>query len=377
MCDAPVSDLADIQEKVEAGERISERDAVRLFDSNDLLAIGEMANLVRERLNGNRTYYVVNRHINPTNICLNRCDFCAFSRSEGEPGAYAMTPEEILEQARRSAQDGITELHLVGGLHPSLPYEYYRDLVARLHAELPEVHLQAFTVVEIAHFASLTGMATAQVLADLQDAGLGSLPGGGAEIFAQRVRRIICPRKLSGRDWLRIHREAHELGLHSNATMLYGHIETNGERAQHLAWLRGLQDDTSGFLAYIPLAFHPANTRVQPVRGRSGFDDLKNTAVGRIFLDNFPHVKSFWIMQGLKVAQVSLWFGSDDLDGTVVEERITHAAGAATPQSLSREELEALILEAGREPVERDTLYNVVREWRPVVSGPAPVAPES
>jgi len=354
-----MSHLHDIREKVEAGERLSVQDAVRLYESTDLLEVGALANLVRERLHGDRTYYVVNRHINHTNVCVNRCRFCAFSRSPGEPGAYALHLEQVLERARQ-AGDGITELHLVGGLHPDLPYSYYRDMIQAVHEELPAVHLQAFTAVEIEYLARLSGMTTRETLADLKEPGLGSLPGGGAEVFAPRVRGIICPDKLPGADWLRIHREAHELGLRSNATMLYGHVETNQERADHLRQLREVQDQTGGFMSYIPLAFHPENTRVVPVRQRSGFDDLRNLAVGRLFLDNFAHVKSFWIMLGLKVAQVSLWFGSDDLDGTVVEERITHEAGAQTPQSLTREELERLIREAGRVPLERNTLYQAV-----------------
>ncbi|MFQ6130900.1 MAG: aminofutalosine synthase MqnE [Armatimonadota bacterium] len=355
-----MNELGDIRRKVEAGRRISVEDAVRLYASHDLLEVGALANMVRERLNGDRTYYVVNRHINHTNVCVNRCRFCAFSRSPDEPGAYTLHLDQVLERARESAKEGITELHLVGGLHPDLPYSYYRDMIEALHAELPEVHLQAFTAVEIEYFGRLADMSTKETLADLKQVGLGSLPGGGAEVFAPRVRETICPRKLPGEDWLRIHREAHELGLRSNATMLYAHVETDEERADHLRQLRELQDDTGGFMSFIPLAFHPENTGVTPLRARSGFDDLKNVAVARVFLDKFPHVKSFWIMLGLKVAQVSLWFGSDDLDGTVVEERITHEAGATTPQSLTREELERLIRDAGRVPVERNTVYEIV-----------------
>lgn len=350
--------LRDIREKVEAGERLSTDDARRLYAA-DVLAVGEMANLVRERMHGDATYYVVNRHINHTNICVNRCRFCAFSRSKGERGAYAMALDEVLSRARAAGGD-VTEFHLVGGLHPDLPYEYYRDIIVHLHHEFPEVHLQAYTAVEIAHFATISGMSTREVLADLRDAGLGSLPGGGAEIFADRVRRILCPDKLPGDDWLRIHGEAHEVGLKTNATMLYGHVETDEERVDHLRRLREQQDRTGGFQAFIPLLFHPEHTGVQRTRHPDGCDDLKNVAVPRLFLDNFPHVKSFWIMLGLKVAQVSLHFGADDLDGTVGEERITHEAGATTPQSITREDLIALIREAGRVPVERDTVYNVI-----------------
>jgi aminodeoxyfutalosine synthase len=354
------SSLRDIREKVERGERLSVGDAVRLYASDDLIAIGKMANLVRERMHGDTTYYVVNRHINPTNLCVNRCRFCAFSRSPGETGAYAMALEEVLSRARDAADDGITELHIVGGLHPDLPYAYYRDIVSRLHEEFPGIHLQAYTAVEIAHFAGISGMSTREVLADLRSVGLGSLPGGGAEIFADRVRQVLCPEKLPAEDWLRIHGEAHELGLRTNATMLYGHVETDEERVDHLNRLRAQQDRTGGFQSFIPLLFHPANTTVRRTRQPDGFDGLKNIAVPRVFLDNFPHVKSFWIMLGLKVAQVSLHFGADDLDGTVGEERITHEAGATTPQSITREELVGLIREAGRVAVERDTVYNVI-----------------
>ena len=354
------SELADIEAKVRDGDRIDADDCIRLYASNDILAIGRMANLVRERLHGDRTYYIVNRHINYTNVCVNRCEFCAFHRSEGDPGAYTMSLTEILETAKAAAKDGIRELHIVGGCHPELPYEFYRAMLAALHAALPEVHLQAFTAVEIGHMAGMADMSTREALQDLQEAGLGSLPGGGAEIFAERVREMICPKKLSGDEWLRIHREAHELGMRTNATMLYGHVETLAERVDHLERLRAAQDETPGFQSFIPLAFHPENTRIREGKFTTGFDDLKNIAIGRIFLDNFPHIKSFWIMQGLKIAQVSLSFGADDLDGTVAEERITHEAGATTPQALAREQLVGLIREAGREPVERDTVYNVV-----------------
>jgi aminodeoxyfutalosine synthase len=351
--------LTDIEQKVRDGVRIDANDCIRLYASNDILATGRMANLVRERMHGDRTYYIVNRHINYTNVCVNQCDFCAFHRNEGDEGAYTMTLAEILERAR-SASEGITELHIVGGCHPVMPYEYHRSMLAALHAALPDVHLQAFTAVEIAHLADIEGLSTRRVLEDLQEVGLGSLPGGGAEIFAPRVREMICPKKLPGDDWLRIHKEAHELGIRTNATMLYGHIETLNERVEHLEQLRAAQDETGGFQSFIPLAFHPENTRIPQAQFTTGFDDLKNIAIGRIFLDNFPHIKSFWIMQGVKIAQVSLSFGADDLNGTVAEERITHEAGATTPEFLARDQLVGLIREAGREPVERDTVYNVV-----------------
>ena len=356
---APHIPLDAIAARVTARERLTLDDCQALYTTKDLLALGEMANTVRERLNGHTTYFIVNRHLNYTNVCRNRCRFCAFSRRGDEPDAYALAVDEVVALALRSPE-GITELHVVGGCHPELPYDYYLELVSRLHAALPHVHLQAFTVVEIAHMAGLAGLSTEQVLRDLIEAGLGSLPGGGAEVFSPRVRAAVCPEKLSGEEWCRVMGEAHSLGLRSNATMLYGHIETPEEKADHLLRLRALQDETGGFLAYIPLAYHSRHTRLGGRPSTTGFDDLREVAVGRLMLDNFPHVKSFWIMQGLKVAQVSLSFGADDLDGTVVQERITHAAGAETPEALTREDLEALILEAGRIPRERDTLYNVV-----------------
>ena len=351
--------MASISRRVAADERLSREDGLELYAHGDILELGRLANLVRERKNGNRTYFIVNRHINYTNVCRNRCRFCAFSRSADEEGAYTMSVEEIVERAT-SGGGAFSELHIVGGLHPDLPFSYYLEMLSALKAELPGVHLQAFTAVEIAHLAAIAGLSVREALAALRDAGLGSLPGGGAEIFSPRVRELVCPTKLSGEDWLRIMREAHGLGLRSNATMLYGHVETPEEKADHLIRLRGLQDETGGFMAYIPLAYHSENTDLGGRPSTTGIEDLREVAIGRLMLDNFDHVKSFWIMQGLKLAQVSLSFGADDLDGTVVEERITHAAGATTPQALTRDEICALIREAGRVPVERDTVYNVV-----------------
>ncbi len=348
--------MASIPQKVAAGQRLSRDDCLHLYAHGDLLEVGRLANLVRERKSGNRTYFIVNRHINYTNICANRCRFCAFSRSAGEEGAYALSVAEIVNRAL-SGDLRFTELHIVGGLHPELPFSYYLDMLSALRAALPEVHLQAFTAVEIAHLAKMAGLSVGDTLLQLRDAGLGSLPGGGAEVFSPRVRELVCPTKLSGDEWLGVMRQAHRLGLRSNATMLYGHVEAPEEKADHLLRLRDLQDETGGFLAYIPLAYHSENTDLGGRPSTTGLEDLREVAIGRLMLDNFDHVKSFWIMQGLKLAQVSLSFGADDLDGTVVEERITHAAGATTPQALTREEICCLIREAGRVPVERDTLY--------------------
>ncbi len=356
------SSISDIVSKVEAGERLSFDDGVRLFKSDDITAIGWAANLVRRRLNGNRTYYIVNRHINHTDVCVNRCRFCAFSRSEGEEGTYTMGIEEIIDRALELYSDlKFTELHLVGGLHPTMPFDYYTGMLSALRETLPDVHLQAFTAVEIAHIADIGGYSVDECLKRLKDAGLGSIPGGGAEIFAPEVRNQVCPEKMSGDDWLSVIGKAHRLGIKSNATMLYGHVETAEHRVDHLLRLRELQDETGGFMSFIPLRFHPDNTDLSHLaRPRSGMDDLKTIAVGRLMLDNFPHIKAFWIMFGLKLAQIALSFGADDFDGTVVEEKITHRAGAATPESLTVADIRRMIEETGTVPVERDTLYREV-----------------
>jgi aminodeoxyfutalosine synthase len=355
------SELADIYEKVREGRRLTGEDGLRLYASDDVLGIGHMANIVRERKNGNNAYYIVNLHINYSNICKNQCRFCAFSRRDPEQaGAYEMTMHEIMERAEHVRQSGATEIHIVGGAHPTWPFSRYVEMMASLHEAFPGVHLQAFTAVEIAHMAETANLSYHETLKQLRDAGLGSLPGGGAEVFSPRVRELICPEKLPGDKWLEVMREAHMLGMRSNATMLYGHLETEQERIDHMLQLRDLQDETGGFMSFIPLAFHPGNTDLSEIMATTGLTDLKTLAIGRLMLDNFDHVKAFWIMLGIKLAQVSLRFGVDDIDGTVVEERITHAAGAETPQALTVADLERLILEAGRKPVERDTLYNIV-----------------
>jgi aminodeoxyfutalosine synthase len=354
--------LRTIQDKVSAGVRLSEEDALALFLSRDIHAVGEMADLANQRLNGDRVYFIVNRHINPTNICVNRCKFCAFSKSREEPLAYTMTLDEILSRAEEARSQNATELHVVGGLHPDLPFDFYLRMLRALRERFPEMHIQAFTAVEIDYFSRITGLPLEEVIRRLKDAGLGSLPGGGAEIFAPEIRNRICPEKITGDRWLEIMERVHNAGLRSNATMLYGHVETLASRVDHMRRLRDLQDRTGGFQSFIPLAFHPKNTEI--AKGyTSGLTDLLALAVGRIYLDNFRHVKSFWIMVGPKVAQVSLHFGVNDIDGTVVEEKITHAAGARTGQEMAVTELVTLIRQAGRIPVERDTLYNVVREW--------------
>ncbi len=355
------SNLYDIYVKVKAGERISSDDCLRLYESDDLLTIGATANIVRERLNGKKTYYIINRHINYSNICKNRCRFCAFSKDIGEEGAFQLSLDEIFRKAQESLTNRITEFHIVGGLHPELPFSFYIDMLRGLKQIAPYVHIQAFTAVEIDHLANIAGLPVEETLRMLQDAGLDSLPGGGAEVFSSEIRKQLCPEKLSGQGWLDIMRTVHRLGLHSNATMLYGHIESPNEVVDHLERLRNLQDETGGFLSFIPLAFHPENTALSDLLPTSGYIDLKNLAIPRIFLDNFPHIKAFWIMLSVKLAQVSLSFGVDDIDGTVVEEKITHSAGAETPQTLSVKELRRMIVAAGRQPIQRDTLYNIVK----------------
>ena len=351
--------LRSVWEKVESGERLCASDGLALFESDDILETGRLANIVRERKNGDRAYYIVNRHINYSNICVNRCRFCAFSRSVGEDGAYEMAMEEILHRADDAHRIDATEIHIVGGLHPELPFDFYTTMLGEIHSRYPQIHLQAFTAVEIAHIAEVAGMSVEETLMVLRDAGLGSLPGGGAEVFSPRVRRELCPKKLPGEKWLNVIRAAHRLGIRSNATMLYGHIETPEEKVEHLIKLRELQDETDGFMSFIPLAFHPRNTDIPHHSGTTGIEDLKHLAIARLMLDNFDHIKAFWIMLGLKLSQVSLSFGVDDIDGTVVEEKITHMAGAETPEGVTEEDLRHLIREAGRTPVQRDTLYKV------------------
>lgn len=352
------SALSDIAEKVFAGRRLSREDGIRLYDSSDLLSIGFLARHVREKMHGKKAFFNVNRHIEPTNVCVLKCALCAFGKNIRSPEAYALSLEEIFQRANEGVAQGATELHIVGGLHPDLPFGWYLDMLRGLKDRIPQVHLKGFTAVEVQYFADLENMTVEDVLEQLKDAGLDSLPGGGAEIFADRVREIICKGKISGKQWLDIIRAAHSMGLHSNATMLYGHVETHEERVDHLLDLRALQDQTRGFLTFIPLAFHPANTPLDYLPETTGFDDLKNIAISRLLLDNFPHIKSYWIMVGTKMAQMALQFGADDIDGTVAEERITHAAGAQTPQELSRAELVNMIRQAGYIPYERDTLYD-------------------
>jgi len=364
--------LADIDDKLQAGERLTLEDGVRLFDAPDLLAVGWLANREREKRHGARTYFNYNLRLEPTNVCEATCLFCSFSRLQpGMPEAYTMSLEEAWDKLRQRANQPLTELHIVNGLNPHLPFSYYTDLLRGFKRIRPGIHLKCFTAVEIAYFSDLYGMSDEQVLRELIDAGLDSLPGGGAEIFAERVRRKICHDKADADRYLSIHRIAHQLGLKTNVTMLYGHIETMEERVDHMLRSRALQDETGGFQAFIPLAFHPDNNQMRKLPAPSGTDSLRVHAVSRLMLDNIPHIKAFWIATGLEVAQTSLWFGVDDLDGTVQEEKIYHMAGSPTPEGMTTTALTRLVRAAGREPLERDTFYNIVNV--PQASEPAPL----
>lgn len=362
-----MSSLPAIREKVYAGVRLTAEDGLFLEASNDLFTIGELANYVREKKNGNRTYYNVNQHLNPTNVCVYRCRFCSFRADLKSDRGYVMSDEQILHRAREATAMGATELHIVGGLHHKLPYEWYRGIIQSIHQAYPSLHLKAWTAVEWDWFERLTKRPTRELLADMKSVGLGSLPGGGAEIFHEEVRSQICDYKADGEQWLRVHREWHEMGGRSNATMLYGHLEKAEHRIDHMMRLRQLQDQTGGFQTFIPLAFHPDNNSLgQSIPKPTGLMDLKMMAIGRLMLDNFPHIKAYWQMLGIKTAQIAQSFGADDIDGTVVHETIYHAAGSDSPQELTVAELRRLIQEAGRDPIERDTLYNEVVREKPV-----------
>jgi aminodeoxyfutalosine synthase len=352
--------LKPVAEKVLAQQQLEAADALALYASSDILAVGWLANHVRERMHGDKTYFNVNRHINPTNVCVAACRLCAFGRKKDAPGAYTMALEEAFQTAASGYSDAVTEFHIVGGLHPDLPFQYFLDLISGLKQRFPAVHVKAFTMVEVAFLAKIAKLSIRDTLLKLKEAGVDSLPGGGAEIFTDRVRHIICDHKIDGQQWIDTARLAHQIGLKSNATMLYGHIENDEDRVDHLLRLRALQQETGGFQTFIPLAFHPANTPLQHLMATTGFADIKSIAVSRLALDNFPHIKAYWQMMTPKIAQIAQRFGADDLDGTVIEEKIYHDAGATTPQGLRRQELIRLIKEAGRVPVERDTLYRAV-----------------
>lgn len=353
--------LREIRNKVESGERLSMDDGLFLEDpATPLQEIGVLANWVREKKHGNVAYYNINTHLNPTNVCVYRCRFCAFRSDLRDPKGYVMNDEQIIARGQEATDHGCTEMHLVGGLHHKKDYSWYRGMLSLLKQHFPKLHLKAWTAVEIDWFEFLTKQSSSEVLADLRAAGLGSLPGGGAEIFHPEVRDQICEHKANSHKWIEIHRAAHQLGIRSNCTMLYGHIEKPYHRIDHLMRLRQLQDETGGFQTFIPLAFHPENTKLSHLQKPSALTDLRTMATSRLMLDNIPHVKAYWIMLGIGTAQTALAYGADDIDGTVRHELIYHDAGATTPQCLSIEQIEQLIREAGREPVERDTIYRRV-----------------
>jgi aminodeoxyfutalosine synthase len=367
--------LRPIADKVERGERLTGPDALALFRSTDVLTVGQLADLANRRRNGERVFFAANQHLNPTNVCVlrNTCVFCSFARMPQEEGAYTRSLDEVFAEADAARDNPTREFHIVGGLHPKLSLDYYLDMFRGLKARHPDVQIKALTAVEVAHLARFAHLSVAQVLTAMKDAGVTSLPGGGAEVFSPGARATIADKKLSGAEWLAVHREAHRQGIPSNCTMLYGHVETLEDRVDHLLALRALQDETGGFLTYIPLAYHPDHNELGEALGRTGtattgFDDLKNIAVGRLVLDNIPHVKTHWPMVTPFISQVSLGFGCDDLEGTVVFERVYHEAGAGTPMWLSYDQIVGLIRGAGRTPVERDSLYQTVRtfeQWEP------------
>lgn len=356
--------LISIRDKVEAGQRLSFDDGLLLYDPElPLNDIGQLADIIRKRINGNAAYYNINTHLNPTNVCVYRCTFCAFRADLRDPRGYAMTDEQILDRGKEAVDSGCTELHIVGGLHHQKPYDWYVNIVRILHKAHPGLHLKAWTGVEINWFEFLAKKSVREILKDLIDAGMASMPGGGAEIFHPEVRGKICEHKSDATKWLEIHRTAHELGLRTNCTMLYGHIENAYHRIDHLLRLRELQDETGGFQTFIPLAFHPANTGLSQIKKASSLMDLRTMAISRLMLDNIPHIKAYWISLGVGTAQVALSYGADDIDGTVRHELIYHDAGSTVPEILSVERIRHLIQETGRDPVERDTLYRrVIRD---------------
>lgn len=374
--------ISEIRNKVLAGRRITEEDALRLFETDDIFTLGALASHVAAKKNGRKAYFIRNRHINPTNICVNRCKFCAFSRSQGQEGAFELTIDEIIgklgmeqrakrkgdkkalsRHASRVTHHGISEVHIVGGLHPEWPFEHYLNMISAIKKHYPKLHIKAFTAVEIDYFSKISGRSLDDTLMALKKSGLGSMPGGGAEIFSEDIRNQLCPEKISGDRWIEVIEAAHGAGIRTNATMLYGHVEKLADRVDHLSRLRSLQDKTKGFQAFIPLAYHPKNTEIEGSY-TSGIDDLKTAAVSRIFLDNVAHIKAYWIMLGEKISQLALMFGADDIDGTIIEEKITHSAGGMTGEKLSAEQLVNLIQKAGKTAVERDSFYKTVRTYR-------------
>jgi aminodeoxyfutalosine synthase len=361
---AHAANLAEIYTKVQDGERLSHEDGVRLFRSRELMAVGAMADIVRGRKNGDDAYFVRNMHLNPTNVCTVDCKFCGFYRPyRNKERGWTWSLERCLDEVRKRMDEPLTEVHIVGGHNPDYPYEFYTDLIRGIREVRTDMHVKAFTATEYDFFAKRFKKPLETVFSDFTEAGLGSLPGGGAEVLVERVRQELYPKKISGERWLEVIRIAHARGLRSNATLLYGHIETLEERVEHLCRLRELQDETGGFMCFIPLAFHPANTELSHLPGPTGFDDLMTVAVSRLMLDNFDHIKAYWIMVTPRIAQTALNMGADCIDGTVVEEKIVHMAGAKTPAGLTMEALQGLIRDAGRVPVQRDSLYNELQRF--------------
>jgi aminodeoxyfutalosine synthase len=350
--------LRDIEQKLALGKRLNRTDALGLFRCDDIHALGALASKAAELHNRKKAYYVRNIHVNPTNICVNRCGFCAFSRSRGEEGAYELSIKDIVRNIKKAQP--VDEVHIVGGLHPDWPFEHYLEMVGKIKKSFPNLHVKAFTAAEIDYMHRISGLSLDEVLSKLKENGLDAMPGGGAEIFTARVRDRLCPEKLSGERWLEVIEIAHGIGVKTNATMLYGHVETYRDRVDHMMRLRDLQDRTGGFQAFIPLSYHPDNTGIGG-KGASGVDDLRTIAVSRLVLDNFAHIKAYWVMLGEKLSQLALMFGADDLDGTVIEEKITYAAGAKSRRGITEDELALLIKKAGKRPVRRDAFYKAVK----------------
>jgi aminodeoxyfutalosine synthase len=354
--------LFKIRDKILSGKRLNVDDGIALYQCHDMVGIGSLADFIRRKRHGKAAFYVYNQHMNYSNICVNKCRFCAFSRDAGETGSFTMTIDDVRQKLLERIDEPITEIHMVGGINPSLPFEYYIKLLQNIKAIRPQVTIKAFTAVEIDHLSKISGLSVTDSIGILKDAGLGMMPGGGAEILGDRVRDVLFPKKINSIQWLSIMRQVHQAGLTSNATMLYGHIETIEERVQHLLQLRSLQDETRGFSAFIPLAFHSKNTSLSNIPATTAFDDLKNISVARLILDNFDHVKAYWVMIGEKLAQIALSFGADDLDGTIIEEKISHMAGATSSKGLSPHQIETMIMDAGYIPVQRDSFYNPVNK---------------
>jgi aminodeoxyfutalosine synthase len=357
------SELRDIYDKVAGGERITDAEALRLFESKDLNAVGAIADLARQKKVGNQASYIINRYINYSNYCILSCQFCAFARKKRDADGFQFTVEEIVQKAREALHLGITELHIVGGLHPSLPFSYYTDLLKALRALDPRLQLKCFTAIEILHLAWLAKKSVHDTLRELQAAGLESLTGGGAEIFRKEIRSAIARGKESAEEYLDVHRTWHRLGGRSTCTMLYGHVESLADRVDHLRQLRDLQDETHGFVGFVPLPYHPENNEIPVEHPPTGYDSLRTIAVSRIYLDNFSHITAYWVAMGLKLAQVALSYGADDLHGTILEEHIFHMAGASSPQLQTEAEMLKSIREAGRTPVQRNTFYEVIKTW--------------